>query len=121
MCLHRCLRHSKSGQVHCGLTGSGFTIYMPPCCPTLPDCDGTNHLTPSSERCSFAFAAITNPRCSLSCCSSIVSLPFVRRLAHNGFAEGRCEQSRLVFNEARTVSAVLGLCYFFPRFFVLLA
>jgi hypothetical protein len=23
--------------------------------------------------------------------------------------------------EARTVSAVLGLCYFFPRFFVLLA
>ena len=33
------------------------------------------------------------------CLASIVFLlAFVRRLAHNGFTEGRCEQSRLVFN-----------------------
>src|SRR6185503_15700442 len=66
-CLQAAFLNSKSGHVHFGACGSGFTLYSP-----WPTCDGTIQVSPL--RVSLEVAAIWSPLIwrSESCLSVIV-------------------------------------------------
>ncbi len=59
ICLHFSPRVSWSGQVQCGASGSGLTVYRP-----CPDCEGTSQMPPFLVN--LQVAAMRSPRCSRS-------------------------------------------------------